>query len=81
MPWINKINKTHTDMHKKHLEKDNIEKGYLVWKKVIPPFVKQPSILPIPPFFMGKISKNQAPFLCEGGVPAMNLIFLTILLS
>ena len=50
-------------------------------KKVIPPFLKQPSILPIPPFFMGKISKNQAPFLCEGGVPVMNLIFLTILLS
>ena len=66
---------------KKHLEKDNIEKRLFSMKKSYTPFLKQPSILPIPPFFMGKISKNQAPFLFEGGVPAMNLIFLTVLLS
>ena len=53
------ISKTRTT---NHFEKDNIWKGYLVWKKVIglPPFLNQPPILPTLPFY----GKNlNSPFL------------------
>ena len=48
-------------MQKKQLEKDNIEKGCLVWKKVIPLFKNNPLFYQSLPFLWEKFRKIKLP--------------------